>query len=604
MALAECSIAKASFEKSKVSLGFEALSRAQYLLRRKPSLEKMPILEQIEESLEELAPACTLELLSLPQTPENSEHRQGAIAALCELLRQGLDIESSCRVHDWPCFLDQAMNKLLATEIVGLLSWDTLVITRKTKKSLESQSQRVVVDFNCFYVVMLAHMAFGFSTRQAKLISKAKAICECLVASENTDLKFEESLCAYFLGEESGTTVFENLQQLQSNVNSNSRNYGLPKKKDGSDKVTVNQSLELWLKDVVLSRFADTRDCSPSLANFFGAPKCLLRTSKQKLGATRMVHLSSQPSSSVSPCNRGLGKQTPRLSSTSHLGEAVKQLAPTNLGVHSSMDRPASVSTTTSVHMKRNPVSHPARTLESWGLTGDIVGKLTFSALMGFALFGTLKLLRFQFEHMKSASTSRDSATTLLLNEASTSDCSFITSSLRKHFGKLPKMLWLNSRLYSRSEQSDLSSVANVVAATVRKQSMALQEAETLVKQWQDIKSEALGPDYQIDMLPEILDGSMLSTWEDLALSAKELSCYWRFVLLNLSVVRAEILLDDAGVGEEAEIDAVLEEAAELVDESQPKKPSYYSTYEVRYILRKQNDGSWKICEAVVQDVT
>jgi hypothetical protein len=30
-----------------VSLGFEALARAQYLLRRKPSLEKMPILEQV-----------------------------------------------------------------------------------------------------------------------------------------------------------------------------------------------------------------------------------------------------------------------------------------------------------------------------------------------------------------------------------------------------------------------------------------------------------------------------------------------------------------------------------------------------------------------------
>jgi hypothetical protein len=47
-------------------------------------------------------------------------------------------------------------------------------------------------------------------------------------------------------------------------------------------------------------------------------------------------------------------------------------------------------------------------------------------------------------------------------------------------------------------------------------------------------------------------------------------------VLLNLNVVRAEIILDEIGAGEAAEIDAVLEEAAELVDDSQPKKPSYY----------------------------
>ncbi|XP_062227150.1 plastid division protein CDP1, chloroplastic-like isoform X2 [Phragmites australis] len=603
MALAECSIAKSSFEKSKVSLGFEALARAQYLLRRKPSLEKMPLLEQIEESLEELAPACTLELLSLPQTPENSERRQGAIAALCELLRQGLDVEASCRVHDWPCFLGQAMSKLLATEIVDLLSWDSLATTRKNKRSLESQSQRVVVDFNCFYVAMLAHLAFGFSTHQTELIKKAKAICECLAASESTDLKFEQSFCSYLLGEETGTTVFEKLQQLQSNGSSNSRNYGLDKKKDSSDKLTVNQSLELWLKDVALSRFSDTRDCPPSLTNFFGAPKRILNTSKQKLGSPRDL-FSSQPSSSGSACNRTSGEQTPRLSPNSHLGEAVKQLAPTNLGLHSSMDRPVNGSSTTSVPLKRNPGSHPLRTLELWGLTGDIIGKLAYSALLGFVVFGTLKMFRFQFGHVKSTNPSRESASILSLNEASAPEVFFITSSVRKHFEKLSKMLWLNDRLYSNSEETDKYPVPNDVAAAVCKQKMDIEEAEALVKQWQDIKSEALGPDYQIDMLPEILDGSMLSKWQDLALLAKDQFCYWRFVLLNLSIVRAEIILDEVGAGGAAEIDAVLEEAAELVDDSQPKKPSYYSTYEVQYRLRRQYDGSWKICEAVVRDLT
>lgn len=603
MALAECSIAKASFEKSKVSLGFEALARAQYLLRRKPSLEKMPILEQIEESLEELAPACTLELLSLPQTLENSERRRGAIAALCELLRQGLDVESSCRVHDWPCFLGQAMDKLLANEIVDLLTWDTLATTRKNKRSLESQSQRVVVDFNCFYMAMLAHLAFGFTTRQTELIKKAKTICECLVASESTDLKFEESFCSYLLGEETGTTVFEKLQQLQSTGSSNSKNYGLDKKKDSSGKVTVNQSLELWLKDVALSRFADTKDCPPSLTNFFGAPKRVLNTSKQNLGSPRSVLLSSQPSSSASLCNRTSTEQSPRLSPNSHLGEAVKQLAPANLGLQSSMDRQVNGSGTASVPLKRNPGSH-IRTLELWGLSGDVMGKLACSALLGFVVFSTLKLARFQFGHVRYTDPSRESASMLSLNEASAKEDSFITSRVRKHFENLSKFLWLSDRPNSNSKGSDKHPAVNDITAAVCKQKMDIQEAETLVKQWQDIKSEALGPDYQTDMLPEILDGSMLSKWEDLALLAKDQSCYWRFVLLNLNVVRAEIILDEIGAGEAAEIDAVLEEAAELVDDSQPKKPSYYSTYEVQYVLRRQNDGSWKISEAAVRDLT
>lgn len=131
---------------------------------------------QIEESLEELAPACTLELLGMPHTPENAERRLGAILALRELLRQGLDVESSRQVQDWPCFLNQAMNKLLATEIVELLPWDDLALTRKNKKSLESQNQRVVIDFNSFYMVLIAHIALGFSSKQMDLVSSFRSL--------------------------------------------------------------------------------------------------------------------------------------------------------------------------------------------------------------------------------------------------------------------------------------------------------------------------------------------------------------------------------------------------------------------------------------------
>lgn len=126
---------------------------------------------QIEQSLEELAPACTLELLGMPDIPENAERRQGAIAALRELLRQGLDVEASCQVQDWSCFLSQALNRLMAAEIIDLLSWDDLAVTRKNKKSLESQNQRVVIDFNCFYLVLIAYIALGFLSKQMELVS-------------------------------------------------------------------------------------------------------------------------------------------------------------------------------------------------------------------------------------------------------------------------------------------------------------------------------------------------------------------------------------------------------------------------------------------------
>ncbi|PQM42392.1 hypothetical protein Pyn_21798 [Prunus yedoensis var. nudiflora] len=56
LAPAECGTAKIGFEKNKVSQGFEALARAQSLLRSKKSLGNIALLSQIEESLEELAP--------------------------------------------------------------------------------------------------------------------------------------------------------------------------------------------------------------------------------------------------------------------------------------------------------------------------------------------------------------------------------------------------------------------------------------------------------------------------------------------------------------------------------------------------------------------
>lgn len=48
--------------------------------------------------------------------------------------------------------------------------------------------------------------------------------------------------------------------------------------------------------------------------------------------------------------------------------------------------------------------------------------------------------------------------------------------------------------------------------------------------------------------------------------------------MLQLSILRAEIL-SDGGDCEMAEIEAVIEEAAELVEESQPKHPTYYRSY-------------------------
>lgn len=149
-----------------------------------------------------------------------------------------------------------------------------------------------------------------------------------------------------------------------------------------------------------------------------------------------------------------------------------------------------------------------------------------------------------------------------------------------------------NSRnIWPTDEHSKVASTGDVV----QRRQMSQDEAETVLKLWQTVKAEALGPNHNGLILSEILAEPMLSQWWELADTAKTNSCFWRFVLLQVHVLWAEIISD--GVDhEKAEIEAVLEEAAELVDGSQAplKNPNYYSTYRMNYLLKRQFDGSWK----------
>lgn len=605
-AFLKCAIAKIGFEKNKVSYGFEALARAQCLLRSKMSLGKMALLSQIEESLEELAPACTLELLGMPYIPENTGRRRGAIAALCELLRQGLDVETSCQVQDWPCFLSRALNRLKVVEIIDLLPWDNLAVTRKNKKSLESQNQRVVIDFNCFYMVLIAHIALGFSSKQADLINKAKVICECLIASDGVDLKFEEAFCSFLLGQGDQAEAVERLRQLESGSNTASRN-SIPGK-EIKDSSNANPSLELWLKEAVLSVFPDTRDCSPSLASFFGAEKRTPRNRQTKGALLTVPSVNHRPiSTALASDRRDIEEPLSYKNSSRHLGSAVKQLAPADLqsplilgknGNESDINPP-------SVQLKRNLGAYHSKVWENWLTTRDVVGRVTFVTVLGCVVLMTFKLSGLKFGRMRT--TSRLASHKSIVETSSLArttdpslDCrSSITYKLKKLLVKVTK------QLRNRSDGGNLQSsglAANLSSsmAAVDRSPMPMQEAEMLVKQWQAAKAQALGPSHQIDSLSEVLDDSMLVQWQALADAARLKSCFWRFVLLQLSVIRADILSDSTGI-EMAEIEALLEEAAELVDESQPKNPNYYSTYKVRYLLRRQDDGSWRFCEGDIQ---
>ncbi|XP_073137387.1 plastid division protein CDP1, chloroplastic isoform X2 [Henckelia pumila] len=602
MALAECAIANVGFEKKNISHGFEALVRARYHLGRMNSLGKLKLLSQIEEYLEKLAPECTLELLRMPYTPDNAERRRGAISALQELLRQGLDVETSCQVQDWPCFLNRALKELTASEIVDLIPWDNLAVTRKNRKSIESQNQRTVIDCDSFYVVMLAHIALGFSSKQTDLINKAKLICECL-SSEGFDLKFEEAFCSLLLGQSDEATAAERLRQLE--VNSNPSSQKSLQKKKIKENSSADKPLETWLKEAALSLFPDTRECSPSLADFFTWEKRTSGRRHNKRTAPAVSNIRHRPLAIALPVDRRDEESVSSTVSSLQLGPAVKQLAPPDLQIPLTESKAidGGSGNLPSTQLKRSLGSKQGDVWKFWFGVNHVLGKMVYAAALGFILVALLKLKNTLFWRAGNGTRWRmdkQSADTCSLTwSADSSSTVTKKNGIARKFHKFLSTLKVHSGDHSEAVDLKTASLSSGLSSSITstyRQQMPVKDAEILVKRWQAIKAEALGPNHDVHGLLEVLDGSMLVQWQTLADAAKARSCFWRFVLLQLKVTRADILKD--GIGREmAEIEVFLEEAAELVDESQPKNPTYYSPYRIVYLLERKDDGSWRFCE-------
>ncbi|KAK9106318.1 hypothetical protein Syun_022329 [Stephania yunnanensis] len=564
----------------------------------KISLGKLPLLSQIEETLEELAPACTLELLGMPHAPENAERRRGAIAALHELLRQGLDVEASSQVQDWPCFLIQALNKLMASEIVDLVPWENLADTRRNKKSLESHNQRVVIDFACFRIAMAAHIALGFSSKQTDLVRSRSCLYSLVQSSCTECLKLEDAFCSFLLGQGSEAAVADILRRIEINSGHASLDGRLGPYHLGPAEIEQ----EIWLKDAVLGLFPDTRNCSPKLANFFIGEKRILRATRHTKETSRSPTLNHRPSAVLPPECASSDERVLHLSSPRHFGTAVKQLAPSSLQSPLTAVKASNVSSgaASSVQLKRNFGINQKKAWESVLAPGAMVARITLVTVVGCFVFISFKLFTWKFRKQTQTSTLLGVESPLLLKQSG--PASIGGSNIVKN---LVRILTMSKKLKHSPEEGTTHSLLPIddlllFTKALDKRQMPMEEAESLVRQWQTIKAEALGPDHEVQSLSEVLVDPMLTQWQTLADSAKDKLCYWRFVLLQLSVLRAEIVEDGLG-GEMAEIEAFLEEAAELVDESLPKNPNYYSTYKIRYILKRRRDGSWRFCGWNVQ---
>jgi len=120
--------------------------------------------------------------------------------------------------------------------------------------------------------------------------------------------------------------------------------------------------------------------------------------------------------------------------------------------------------------------------------------------------------------------------------------------------------------------------------------------ADNLVRKWQMLKSQALGPDHAVSRLSEILDGQMLKIWSERAKDIAEHGWFWEYSLLGLTIESVTVSTD----GMRAMVEATLQEAARLIDTTHPEhNDSYRSTYTTRYEMTNVK-GTWKITDGAV----
>lgn len=175
-----------------------------------------------------------------------------------------------------------------------------------------------------------------------------------------------------------------------------------------------------------------------------------------------------------------------------------------------------------SVQLKRNLGAQHHNVWAIWLGEHNAGGNMIVVTALGFILFLTLKLFNVQL------GSSRFTSGWALKYPKTNSSSVVCTTDSSLHQKRRPAFLKGNSiiskltqilssqkvQLRSSSEAGALKTSSldntNSLKAAVYQRPMHMEEAETLVKQWQTIKAEALGPSHQLNSLFELLDEAML----------------------------------------------------------------------------------------------
>jgi hypothetical protein len=550
--------------------GCEALERALKLLQEEGASSLAPDLQaQIDETIEEINPMYVLELLSLPLGDEYRTKRAEGLQGVRNILwavgggGAAAAITSGVTRED---FMKEAFLRMTAIEQVDLFV--------ATPSNIPAENFEVCG-------VALALVAQAFVGKKPHLIQDADNLFQQLqqtnVASgadsypytirENREVDFAlgRGLCSLLIGEVDECRKWLGLDTEKSPYrNPSIVNFVMENSNNENDDDVLPglcKLLETWLMEVVFPRFRETENIQFKLGDYYDDPTVLRYLERLESGGS-----GGSPLAAAAAIARIGAEATAVLGSVKVSAiQALQKVFPLGKREDSDGEAKKSVIAVGGEDVNGAQSGHFAEMGEKSGydeieeqekITNQIKDASVKLMCAGVAV-GLLALAGLQYLPLRNSSLGRNQS----VGSVSASDVAVSVEEKEEEIGRMDGRV-----------------------------------AEGIVRKWQEIKSEALGPDHQLGRMSEVLDGEMLRIWRERAMEIAERGWWWEYSLLNMSIDSVTLSVD----GRRATVEATLHESAKLTDTSHPQNnDSYSTTYTTRYDMSFSN-SAWKITQGAV----
>jgi hypothetical protein len=600
-ALAHCGIARDAADRGRAGMACAQMDEALGLLKAYNCAPGLAA--QVVDALDQLKPAALLDDLKAPlDLDDKVSGRQLAVAAFKSLLNGGGRDQQATTLFVGPavaggCVMDRdyiasAFKTLTSVELCSLADWSKLATTADLRASSSSPSW---FEPSMLSAAGLAHIAAGFTTRQPSYIATAKKIYSAAATREaGVDVNIPLAVCEVLLGNpEKALTILKQDEEMAAPGGSFSlsahdaalsvavaleskRINQLPPREGvvqfiraassmgmSSNPATFNGDLlpglclfvERWLAIVVLPKLRDTRRLvsagsrnNVSLGTYFDDDAVQEALVKENSS-------SSSSSSSLVSLAAGLGN--------SKVVKAVKSLG----GVRTFV-------------------------VEEGGARQLIAGAM-------LAMFGGAVLLGCKYGMFGSSNSSSGRRMHLLpppsLATSAAADASVTGTTTNTNILTTLTSKRMTDSTSTQQQQQEISGDA----------------ALRLVKQWLDVKAQAMGPRHVTNNLAQVLAPPMLSAVKAEAQEAAESGWFWT---IRPNGVKIDSIDCSSFKGAQQQqgmkggsgsnkghvvVVATIDESADLWASNGKKGDSYKTKYRVEYDMVKVGD-EWKIASALV----